>query len=99
MSGWTSFDVWQAAPGRRKVRKGDLVRVDDSKARYRVQEVRVTDEGVVEVHVYGGKNGRLRSHIFAPDQVIHCRSRSDPNDGLRVAIREASKAKNRRTRR
>lgn len=71
------------------LRPGDLVRIDSGKARYTVQRIVQTSTGV-EVHVYGGRQGFLSARVFQADQVTRCRSKNDPNEGLRQALHEVS---------
>lgn len=90
---------WRSGTGK-VVAVGDLVRVDDSSARYRVTAMTEKGDGSVEVSAYGGRPGFLKSRVFDVAQVIRCRSAEDPNSNYRSALHEASvKAKSGKRRR
>lgn len=91
----TDLDLFRLQ-GRTILRPGDFVRIDSGQARFLVQRIVETSSGVVEVHAYGGKPGRLTGRVFRAEAVTRCRSPKDPNELWRVALEEVSKASKKR---
>lgn len=76
-----------------KLKVGDLVRVENSAARYKLTAVRET-----EVDGYGGSRGRMMTRTFPIDAVRKCQARKDRQQVWRAAVAEVSEVSKKRKR-
>lgn len=72
------------------LRPGDLIRVDASKARYKILAIRQLDDGTIEVDTNGGRPGYIRSQTWPVDRVTKVRKGEDPNAPYRAMLHEIS---------